>query len=162
MLFRSYGEEKFSRVIAKNICKERQINKITTTKQLVDIIDKSIPQKFKVTGGHPAKRVFQAIRIEVNEELKDLDTCLRDIVSKLNKGGRLAVITFHSLEDRIVKTVFNSLSTGCVCDKRLPICVCGNKKVVNLVNNKPIVASSEELEYNSRAKSAKLRIIEKI
>jgi len=161
-IFYKYGEEKFSKAIAKNICEARKIKKITTTKELVDIIDKSIPQRFKLTGGHPAKRVFQAIRIEVNGELAGLENCLKEIVSKLNPGGRLAVITFHSLEDRIVKTIFNELQTDCVCDKRLPVCVCGKKKEVKLVNTKPITASEEELNINSRAKSAKLRVIEKL
>ena len=161
-IFYKYGEEKFSKAIAKNICLARKNKKITTTKELVEIIDKSIPQRFKQTGGHPAKRVFKAIRIEVNGELDGLERCLKDIVSKLKPGGRFAVITFHSLEDRIVKTVFNELEKDCICDKRLPICVCGKKKEVKLVNVKPIVASNQELENNSRSKSAKLRVIEKI
>jgi len=161
-IFYKYGEEKFSKAIAKNVCEYRKTKRITTTKELVDIIDKSIPQRFKITGGHPAKRVFQAIRIEVNGELKGLEQCIKDIVSKLRVGGRLAIITFHSLEDRIVKTVFNELNTDCICDKRLPMCVCGKKREVNLINNKPILPSQEELEYNSRSKSAKLRIVEKI
>lgn len=161
-IFYKYGEEKFSKAIAKNICLQRKINEIKTTGELVEIIEKSIPQKFKLTGGHPAKRVFQAIRIEVNGELDGLDTLIKDIVSKLKVGGRLAVITFHSLEDRIVKNVFTELNTDCICDKRLPVCVCGKKREVKLVNNKPIVASREELEFNSRSKSAKLRIVEKL
>ena len=161
-IFYTYGEEKFSKVIAKNICETRKQKRIETTGQLVEIIKKSIPQKFKIVGGHPAKRVFQAIRIEVNAELKGLEQCLKDIVSKLNKGGRLAVITFHSLEDRIVKKVFSELETDCICDKRLPVCVCGKRREVKSLTNKPIVASSQELLVNSRAKSAKLRVVEKI
>ena len=161
-IFYKYGEEKFSKVIARNICEFRKVKRIETTGELVEIIEKSIPQKFKLTGGHPAKRVFQAIRIEVNGELKGLEQCLIDIVSKLNKGGRLAVITFHSLEDRIVKNVFAELERDCICDKRLPVCVCGKKREVKSLTNKPIVASEQELSINSRAKSAKLRVVEKI
>jgi len=161
-IFYKYGEEKFSKSIAKNICEYRKQTRIETTGQLVEIIEKSIPQKFKLVGGHPAKRVFQAVRIEVNGELKGLEQCLKDIVSKLRSGGRLAVITFHSLEDRIVKSVFTELETDCICDKRLPVCVCGKKREVKSLTNKPIVASSQELLVNSRAKSAKLRVVEKI
>ncbi len=161
-IFYKYGEEKFSKVIARNICEKRKEKRIETTGELVEIIEKSIPQKFKLTGGHPAKRVFQAIRIEVNGELKGLEQCLKDIVSKLNKGGRLAVITFHSLEDRIVKTVFAELERDCICDKRLPVCVCGKKREVKSLTNKPIVATEQELSINSRAKSAKLRVVEKV
>ncbi len=161
-IFYKYGEEKFSKGIAKNICEYRKDRRIETTGQLVEIIEKSIPQKFKQVGGHPAKRVFQAIRIEVNGELKGLEQCLKDIVSKLTSGGRLAVITFHSLEDRIVKSVFSELETDCICDKRLPVCVCGKKREVKSLTNKPIVASNQELLSNSRAKSAKLRVVEKI
>ena len=161
-IFYKYGEEKFSKVIARNICEQRKIKEIKTTGELVEIIEKSIPQRFKQTGGHPAKRVFQAIRIEVNGELEGLDTLIKDIVSKLKVGGRLAVITFHSLEDRIVKNAFADLERDCLCDKRLPVCVCGKKREVKLINNKPIVASQQELEYNSRSKSAKLRIVEKV
>ncbi len=161
-IFYKYGEEKFSKIIAKNICEYRKQTRIETTGQLVEIIEKSIPQKFKIVGGHPAKRVFQAVRIEVNGELKGLEQCLKDIVSKLKVGGRLAVITFHSLEDRIVKSVFSELETDCICDKRLPVCVCGKKREVKSLTNKPIVATPQELLNNSRAKSAKLRVVEKV
>lgn len=156
----TYGEEKFAFQIAKNIVKQRESGEIKTTGELVEICDKSIPYKFK-RDGHPAKKTFQAIRIEVNEELSGLDTVIRDIIGKLKKGGRLAIITFHSLEDRIVKTVFKELSSGCDCDKRYP-CVCGKKEVIKEINKKPITASEEELKNNSRSKCAKLRIIEKL
>ncbi len=156
----TYGEEKFAQNIAKNIVLERSVSPIKTTGELVKIIDKSIPYKFK-RDGHPAKKTFQAIRIEVNGELDGLDEVLRDIVNKLNAGGRLAVITFHSLEDRVVKSVFKELSSGCDCDKRYP-CVCGKKEIVKEITKKPITATEKELDENSRSKSAKLRIIEKL
>ena len=160
-IFSVYGEEKFAENIAKNICEERKIKTIDTTGELVRIIDKSIPYKFK-QNGHPAKKVFQAIRIEVNEELDGLGECLKNIVKRLKKGGRLVVLSFHSLEDRIVKQTFKDLETDCICDKRLPVCVCGRKKQVKLITKKPIEASAAECEENSRSHSAKLRIIEKI
>lgn len=160
-IFSVYGEEKFAENIAKNICLRREKSPIDTTKQLVGIIDESIPYKFK-QNGHPAKKVFQAIRIEVNEELDGLDKCLKDIVRGLKVGGRLAVITFHSLEDRIVKQTFKDLETDCICDKRLPVCVCGKKREIKQINKKPIEASESERKNNPRSASAKLRIIEKI
>ncbi len=156
----TYGEEKFASNIAKNIVMARKGKPIVTTGELSDICDKSIPFKYK-KDGHPAKKTFQAIRIAVNEELDGLDTALYDIFSRLNKGGRLAVITFHSLEDRIVKTVFKDLESACNCDKRYP-CVCGRVKRGKEITKKPITASSVECENNSRSKCAKLRIIEKI
>lgn len=156
----TYGEEKFAQNIAKNIVEARKNAPIKTTGELVEIIDKSIPYKFK-RDGHPAKKTFQAIRIEVNGELDGLDKVLKDIVNKLNVGGRLAVITFHSLEDRVVKTVFKELSSGCDCDKRYP-CVCGKKEIVKEITKKPITATETELSKNTRSKSAKLRIIEKL
>ncbi len=156
----TYGEEKFANNIAKNIVLARKDKPIVTTGELSDICDKSIPFKYK-KDGHPAKKTFQAIRIAVNEELDGLDTVLYDIFSRLNKGGRLAVITFHSLEDRIVKTVFKDLESACNCDKRYP-CVCGRVKRGIEITKKPITASSAECESNSRSKCAKLRIIEKI
>lgn len=156
----TYGEEKFAQNIAKNIILQRSVAPIKTTGELVKIIDKSIPYKFK-RDGHPAKKTFQAIRIEVNGELDGLDKVLKDIVSKLNVGGRLAVITFHSLEDRVVKAVFKELSSGCDCDKRYP-CVCGKKEIVKEITKKPITATEKELNENSRSRSAKLRIIEKL
>lgn len=160
-ILKIYGEEKFSSKIAENIVKERKLKPIETTGELVDIIDKSIPAKFK-KDGHPAKRTFQALRIEVNGELDGLEKALRDIVSRLKKGGRLAVITFHSLEDRIVKHVFADLATGCTCDRNIPICICGRTKQVELVTKKPICATTDECESNKRSKSAKLRVVEKL
>ena len=160
-IFSVYGEEKFADNIAKNICEERKIKPIDTTGELVKIIDRSIPYKFK-QNGHPAKKVFQAIRIEVNEELDGLGQCLKDIVKRLKKGGRLVVLTFHSLEDRIVKQTFKDLETDCICDKRFPVCVCGKKREIKILTKKPIEASERECEENSRSHSAKLRIIEKI
>ena len=160
-IFSVYGEEKFAENIAKNICEERKIKPIDTTGELVRIIDRSIPYKFK-QNGHPAKKVFQAVRIEVNEELDGLDKCLKDIVKRLKKGGRLVVLTFHSLEDRIVKQTFKDLETDCVCDKRLPVCVCGKRREIKIITKKPILASHSECEENSRSHSAKLRIAEKI
>lgn len=156
-----YGEEKFSANIASNIVKSRSVSPIKTTGELVGIIEKSIPAKFK-KDGHPARRSFQAIRIEVNGELDGLDKALHDIALSLKKGGRLAVITFHSLEDRIVKRAFADLSTGCICDRRIPVCVCGRKEQAKLVNKKPFTATADELRINPRSSSAKLRVIEKI
>ncbi len=156
-----YGEERFSKKIAENIVKSREISPVKTCGELVKIIEQSIPKKFQ-RDGHPAKRTFQAIRIEVNGELEGLDAVLREMALRLAKGGRLAVITFHSLEDRIVKNVFKDLSTGCTCDKSLPICVCGRKEIVKEVTRKPLVATEKERADNPRSKSAKLRVIEKL
>lgn len=156
-----YGEERFSSNIAKNIVSARAVKPIVTTGQLVSIIERSIPAKFK-RDGHPAKRTFQAIRIEVNGELKGLDKAVRDIVSRLKRGGRLAVITFHSLEDRIIKHTFLDLATGCTCDKNIPICICGRKEQVKVLTKKPIIASEQEQKENKRSLSAKLRVIEKL
>lgn len=154
-----YGEEKFARRIASNICKAREVKAIETTLELSDLIKKSVDSA-SMKNGHPAKKTFQALRIAVNDELNGLDTVLRDIVDKLVVGGRFAVITFHSLEDRIVKRTFADLSTGCICDKSLPICVCGHKAEVKLIGKyKP---SKEELAKNTRSASATLRVIEKI
>ena len=156
-----YGEERFTAKIVQNIVEERKINRITTIKQLNDIIDKSIPAKFK-KDGHPSKRVFQALRIEVNAELDGLYEVVIDMARALKKGGRIAIITFHSLEDRIVKRAFKELECDCICDKSLPVCVCGKKKEIEIITKHPIIASEKELETNGRAKSAKLRIAEKI
>ena len=156
----TYGEEKFADNIAKNIISARQIKNIETTGELVEICDKSIPFKFK-RDGHPAKKTFQAIRIAVNEELDGLEDAIKDIASRLNKGGRIVILTFHSLEDRIVKNAFKELTSGCTCDKRYP-CVCGKTQKFIEITHKPIVASEEECQINSRSKCAKLRIIEKI
>ena len=155
-----YGEEKFSRQIAKNICIERKINPINTTKQLVEIIERSIP-KSKQKDGHPAKRTFQAIRIEVNDEIKPLYQTIKNSIECLDSKGRLCVITFHSLEDRAVKRAFIDAQGKCTCPSDLPYCVCGAKSLGKIITKKPIIASEEEQSENSRSKSAKLRIFEK-
>lgn len=157
-----YGEEPFTKSIVRNIINYRKTQRIETTGQLVDIIKSSVPKKVLMTKGHPAKRVFQAIRIEVNGELLGLEQAINDMVTSLNKGGRIAIITFHSLEDRIVKNSFKLLSTNCICPPELPICVCHHKASVKLINKKPILPSEEELKINHRSSSAKLRIAEKI
>lgn len=155
-----YGEERFSRQIARNICIERIKEEITTTKQLVEIIEKSIP-KSKQKNGHPAKKTFQAIRIEVNDEIKPLYETVKNCIECLNAGGRLCIITFHSLEDRAVKRAYLDAKGKCTCPKDLPYCVCGAKSLGEIITKKPIVAKEEELVENSRSKSAKLRIFEK-
>lgn len=160
-LIRDYGEEKFAKAIARNIVLERQKQEIETCGQLVDVIEKSIPYSARKKGGHPAKRTFQALRIEVNKELDGLDTFLTDAVERLSSKGRIAVITFHSLEDRIVKHSFSDFATDCVCPPNLPVCVCNHRAKGKLVNNKPILPTATELEQNSRSQSAKLRIFEK-
>ena len=160
-IFSLYGEERFSSAIARNIVKERQNKEIKTVGELNQIIEKSIPSKFK-KDGHPSKRTYQALRIEVNGELDGLYETILDMARGLKKGGRLAVITFHSLEDRIVKRAFKELETDCICDKSLPVCVCGKKKEINIITKHPMLPSEEELKNNSRSRSAKLRIAEKI
>ena len=157
-----YGEERFSPAIASAIVKYREKKPIETTAELSDIIKYAMPPSVREGGHHPAKRSFQAIRIEVNGELDVIEPAIRDAVSLLKKGGRIAIITFHSLEDRIVKQAFASLASGCTCPKDFPICVCGNKPKVKLVNRKPILPSKEELEENPRSRSAKLRVAEKL
>ena len=161
-IIKNYGEDKFAKNIAKNIVIARQKEPVKTTKELADIISYSIPMKVKKQGGHPAKRVFQAIRIEVNNELGILENAIKDFVSSIKSGGRLAIITFHSLEDRIVKKTFQDLARGCTCPKEFPVCVCGKKPEIKIISRKPILPSEEELEHNSRSKSAKLRIAEKL
>lgn len=156
-----YGEEKFSDRIARNIVAARSKSRIETVGRLNEIINESIPAKFK-NDGHPSKRTFQALRIEVNCELDGLKEAITDMARGLKKGGRLAVITFHSLEDRIVKRVFKDLETDCICDKSLPVCVCGKKKEIEIITKHPITASEEEQALNGRSKSAKLRIAEKV
>ena len=160
-LIYEYGEERFSKQIARNICIERNKAPIETTKQLVEIIEKSIP-KSKQKDGHPAKRTFQAIRIEVNNEIKPLYDTVKNCIDCLNSKGRLCIITFHSLEDRAVKNAYIDAKGKCTCPSDLPYCVCGAKTLGNIITRKPIVASKEEQEENSRSKSAKLRIFEKI
>jgi len=158
----TYGEERWTSRIVDFILTEREKSTIETTFQLVDIIKAAIPLSARKDGPHPAKRTFQAIRIEVNGELKILEKAIRDGADLLKKGGRMGIITFHSLEDRIVKTTFASLGQGCTCPKDFPVCVCGNKPQVKLVMKKPIIPSERELEENPRARSSKLRAIEKI
>ena len=156
-----YGEESFAKAIVKNILAERQKHPIETCGQLVEIIDKSIPYSARKKGSHPAKRTFQALRIEVNKELDGLDEFISSAADRLKPCGRFAVITFHSLEDRIVKRSFNDLATDCVCPPNLPICVCNHRAKGTLVNKKPILPTEKELQENSRSQSAKLRIFEK-
>lgn len=158
----SYGEEKNAAKIAANIVRERKKKPIETTKELSDIIKLSFPPKKRYADKHPAKRSFQAIRIEVNHELDGLDDAVKDFIEVIKPGGVLAVITFHSLEDRIVKNTFKELAEGCTCPKEFPVCICGNKPKIKLVNRKPITAGIDELEQNNRAHSAKLRIAEKL
>ena len=155
-----YGEERFSRNTARNICKERQTKRIETTEELVNIIKNSIP-KAKQNSGHPAKRTFQAIRIEVNNELEPLYNTILNSIECLKENGRLAVITFHSLEDRAVKEAFIEAEGKCTCPKDLPYCVCNYKSYGKVITRKPILPSKEEQEENSRSKSAKLRIFER-
>lgn len=161
-IFYEYGEEKWSKRIAEFICQRREEKSVDTTFELVDIIKAAIPKKARAEGGHPAKRVFQAIRIEVNGELEILDGAIRDFISCLKKGGRLAVITFHSLEDRIVKKTFAEAAKGCVCPKEFPVCVCGRKPEIKIISRKPVLPSQKEISENSRSKSAKLRVAEKL
>lgn len=161
-IFYEYGEENWSKRIAEFIVDRRAEKPIETTQELVEIIRAAIPKKARQEGSHPAKRVFQAIRIEVNGELEILARAVEDFVDVLKPGGRLAVITFHSLEDRIVKRTFAQLAAGCTCPKEFPVCVCQKKPQVKLITKKPILPSAAELEENIRAKSAKLRVVEKI
>ncbi|HHD2754039.1 TPA: 16S rRNA (cytosine(1402)-N(4))-methyltransferase RsmH [Clostridium perfringens] len=161
-IIKEYGEEKFAKRIASFIVKNREEKNIETTLELVEIIKAAIPAKARREGPHPAKRTFQAIRIEVNKELEIISKTILDGVKKLNKGGRMAIITFHSLEDRIVKNTFKELSNPCTCPSEFPVCVCNRKPEVKLVTRKPIEASKEELEFNPRSRSAKLRVIEKL
>ena len=161
-IIRDYGEDKFAKNIAKHIVKERQKKTIETAGELTDIIRAAIPMKVQVTGGHPAKRTFQAIRIAVNRELDVIEPVINTAVDILSPGGRLSVITFHSLEDRIVKKCFADYATGCTCPSDFPVCVCGHKKRVKLLTKKPVIPSDEELSMNSRSHSAKLRTVIKL
>ncbi|ABY93289.1 16S rRNA (cytosine(1402)-N(4))-methyltransferase RsmH [Thermoanaerobacter sp. X514] len=160
-VIREYGEEKWASRIAKFIVKEREKGEIKTTFQLVEIIKNAIPASARREGPHPAKRTFQAIRIEVNEELKGLDKAIEDMVEVLRGKGRIAIITFHSLEDRIVKNTFKKLENPCTCPPNMP-CTCGKKPVVKIITKKPVLPSKEEIETNSRSRSAKLRVAEKL
>ena len=157
----AYGEEKFAKKIAANIVRAREKGRITRTGELKRIIEASIPAKFQHNG--PCERkTFQAIRIEVNDELGGLEEAVRGLARRLKKGGRICILTFHSLEDRIVKNVFRDMATDCICDKSLPVCVCGKKKEIEIITRKPLTATEEELADNSRSKCAKLRIAEKV
>lgn len=161
-IFFKYGEEKFSKRIASSIVAYREEKEISTTFELVEIIKNSIPKKELYNNSHPAKRIFQAIRIEVNNELGIIEKTIYDIVKRMNKGGRIVIITFHSLEDRIVKHVFKDLYIDCICPPGMPICTCGKTREVKIITKKPIYPSDEELESNTRSRSAKLRVAEKI
>ena len=162
-IFRDYGEEKWARQIARVICDRRRQAPIVTTSQLVAVIDAAIPKKFREKdGSHPARRVFQALRIAVNDELDPLADSIRMLADMLKPQGRLCVITFHSLEDRIVKNTFRELANPCTCPPEMPVCVCGKKPTVKLITRKPITASAEELAENPRSRSASLRVLEKI
>ena len=162
MVIYNYGEERFAPKIASAIVKQREIKPIETTGELVNIIKSAMPAAAREGGHHPAKRTFQAIRIEVNGELAIIEPTIKDAVDMLNPGGRIAIITFHSLEDRIVKQTFADLASGCTCPKDFPVCVCGKKPAVKVISKKPILPSAEELEVNPRSRSAKLRVAEKI
>lgn len=157
-----YGEEDNAKRIVENICKARELKPIETTFELKDIIEQSFPKKIIYGKGGVSKKTFQAIRIEVNGELDRLDDLLEEFIQMLSPKGRMAILTFHSLEDRIVKNVFKLASTGCICPPKTPVCICGHKESVKLINRKPIVATEEELNQNSRSSSAKLRIVEKL
>ena len=161
-IFYEYGEERWSKRVAEFIVERRGERPVETTFELVDIIKAAIPQRARSEGGHPAKRIFQAIRIEVNDELEALKKAIADFTDCLNKGGRLAIITFHSLEDRIVKQAFADKARGCICPKEFPVCVCGRKPEIKIISRKPVLPSKEETERNPRSKSAKLRVAEKL
>lgn len=161
-IFVDYGEEKFSRSIARKICQKRESKPIETTFELVDIIKSAMPSKALNEKQHPAKRVFQAIRIEVNQELEKLKQAVEDSILSLNDGGRLCIITFHSLEDKIVKHAYEEMEGRCTCPPNFPVCVCGYKSYGKIINKKPITSSDEELKENPRARSAKLRVFERI
>ena len=161
-IFVDYGEEKFSRSIARKICQKRIEKPIETTFELVDIIKSAMPSKALNEKQHPAKRVFQAVRIEVNQELEKLKQAVEDSILSLNDGGRLCIITFHSLEDKIVKHAYEEMEGRCTCPPNFPVCVCGYKSYGKIINKKPITSSDEELEENPRARSAKLRVFERI
>lgn len=160
-MIKNYGEDRFAQNIAKHICQYRATKHIETTLELSDIISGAIPARIRATGGHPAKRTFQAIRIELNRELDVLEESIDHMIDDLAEGGRLCIITFHSLEDRIVKTKFRTAEKPCICPPEFPVCACGRKSKGRVITRKPILPSAQELEENSRSKSAKLRIFEK-
>lgn len=161
-IIRDYGEDKFAKNIAKHIVRARAEKPIATTGELTEIIKAAIPAKVRAAGGHPSKKTFQAIRIELNKELEVLSNSIDTMIDLLNPGGRLSIITFHSLEDRIVKTRFRTNEDPCICPPDFPICVCGRKSKGKVVTRKPVVPSEEEVEENKRAKSSKLRVFERI
>lgn len=160
-IIRDYGEDKFAKNIAKHIVRMREEKPIETTFELIEAIKAAIPMKIRMNQGHPAKKTFQAIRIELNRELDVLKDTLRDMVNLLQPGGRICIITFHSLEDRIVKTIFRECENPCECPPSFPVCVCGKKSLGKVISRKPILPSEQELEENSRSKSAKLRVFER-
>jgi 16S rRNA (cytosine1402-N4)-methyltransferase len=161
-LFRRYGEERFSSRIAKFIVDHRKRHPLDNTEELVEIIKKAIPASARRTGGHPAKRVFQALRIEVNKELESLRKSLNSSQKWLNTGGKLILISYHSLEDRMIKTMFNDWAKGCICPPRAGICVCGQRPKIKIITKKPILPGKDEVARNPRARSAKMRVAEKI
>lgn len=161
-VIRDYGEDKFAKNIAKHIVMARNKKEIETTGELIDAIKAAIPAKIQATGGHPAKKTFQAIRIELNRELEVLEDSIDTMIDLLNDGGRLSIITFHSLEDRIVKNKFRDNENPCTCPKNFPVCVCGKKSKGRVVTRKPIVPSDEEIDLNKRSKSSKLRAFERV
>ncbi|MFT4005354.1 MAG: 16S rRNA (cytosine(1402)-N(4))-methyltransferase RsmH [Lacrimispora sp.] len=161
-IIRDYGEDKFAKNIAKHIARARQEKPIATTGELTEIIKAAIPAKVRAAGGHPSKRTFQALRIELNKELEVLSNSIDTMIDLLNPGGRLSIITFHSLEDRIVKTRFKTNEDPCICPRDFPVCVCGRKSKGRVITRKPVVPSEEEVEENKRSKSSKLRVFERI
>lgn len=160
-IIRDFGEDKFAKNIAKHICLARQKKPIETTFELTEVIKAAIPMKMRATGGHPAKKTFQALRIELNQELAVLQNSLNDMIDMLNDNGRICIITFHSLEDRIVKTIFKKNENPCECPPGFPVCMCGKKSKGKVITRKPIIPSPEEMEENPRSKSAKLRVFMK-
>ena len=160
-IIRDYGEDRFAKNIAKHIVREREKSQIETTDQLVEIIKAAIPAKIRAEGGHPAKRTFQAIRIELNKELEVLNESIDTMIELLNPGGRLSIITFHSLEDRIVKNRFRTNENPCICPPDFPVCVCGRKSLGKVITRKPILPNEAEIEENKRSKSSKLRVFER-
>ena len=161
-IIRDYGEDKFAKNIAKHIVRAREEKRIETTGELIEIIKAAVPMKVRAVGGHPAKKTFQAVRIELNKELEVLNQSIDKMIELLNPGGRLSIITFHSLEDRIVKTRFRNNENPCTCPPDFPVCMCGKVSKGKVITRKPIVPSDEEIENNKRAKSSKLRVFEKI
>lgn len=161
-VIRDYGEDRFAKNIAKHIVRAREEKPFETTGELIEVIKAAIPAKVRATGGHPAKRTFQALRIELNHELDVLNRSIDTMIDLLNPGGRLSIITFHSLEDRIVKTRFKNNENPCICPPGFPVCMCGKKSKGHVVTRKPIVPSDQEIEENKRSKSSKLRVFEKV